>query len=102
MHNYLLMQRTEQLQRLAEEQRRQMEAEAKAEADRERAAQERARQLERRLSLIAGIFGAPALALTYLDAVGPVSYKLAALAGGSALAAGVLLFTLLHYLTGRK
>ncbi|HXD29813.1 MAG TPA: hypothetical protein VN643_01770 [Pyrinomonadaceae bacterium] len=67
MHNYLQMKRTAQLQELAEaqkrdseEQRRHMEAVAEDEARRDR-------RLEKRLSLIGLIVGAPVLIMSFLS-----------------------------------
>ncbi len=59
MHNYLLLKRTERLQQLAEEQRRHVELEARAQ-------EVRAQKLEKRISLLGLIIGVPALVIGFL------------------------------------
>jgi len=67
MHNFLVMRRTERLKQLAEEQRQQMETEAREDIRRERTAQERARRLEERISLLGVGIGVPSLIFGFLS-----------------------------------
>jgi hypothetical protein len=66
MHDYLLLRRTERLQQLAEEQRLQAAAEARAQMAREQIAQEQARRLERLISWLTVCIGVPALFMGFL------------------------------------
>ena len=66
MHDYLQTKRTERIRQLAEEQQQQAAKQALDEAERERAAQERARHLEEQISLLGIIIGIPALILSFL------------------------------------
>ena len=67
MHDYLQMKRTERIRQLAEERQQQIAEQAFLDTERERAAQERARHLEERLSLLGIIIGVPALVLSFLS-----------------------------------
>ena len=78
MNQHLQLKRSERLQDLQEQERKQAEAVARFEDRKERAAEERAKRLEQRLNQIVLILGLPALALTYLDVTSPgVSWQFA-------------------------
>jgi len=66
MHSYLLLRRTERLQTIVEAQRKQAEEEARAEVQRDREAQERARRLEERISWLSVGIGVPAVLFSFL------------------------------------
>ena len=67
MHGYLELRREQKIQQLAEEQRMRDEAVARVQSQRERAAQERARQLEQRISLLGVGIGVPAVIFGFLS-----------------------------------
>jgi len=78
MHEYLLMEKTERIERLSEErkqqadrQQREMEARAHEEARRDRLARQRTRRVERRLNLLAAFFAVPAIILAVLEVLSP-------------------------------
>ena len=66
MNDYLQTLRTEQLGQLAEDRKKQIEAQTAADKQREREAQERATRLERIIGLIGICFGVPALVIGFL------------------------------------
>lgn len=81
---------------------------SKLEAARDQLAQradEKRRQqtqrLERRLNLIAWVIGVPALALTFINATGPVELSVALYILLASLATGLLLYLLVTFLTSR-
>jgi hypothetical protein len=102
MHEYLLMRRTERIERLTEEQRRQTEAAARAEAEREQAAQLRAKRLEGRFNRLALLLGLPALALTYVDVAYQATWTSAALAMLAGFVMGVIVLVALQYRRGHQ
>jgi hypothetical protein len=103
LHAMLLMRKTERIQQLAEEQRCLTEARAHAEAERDKAAQARAERLGSWFGAIAFLIGFPALMLSYMDAVGPVSPRVALTGAAMALLLGACMMALFqHWLrTGR-
>jgi hypothetical protein len=60
-----------------------------------------ARDLERRLSLIAWLIGVPALALALLDTTGPVSLLVAICTLVGSLVVGALIYLVINLLTRR-
>jgi hypothetical protein len=80
LHGMLLMRKTERIQRLAEEQRRMLDAQAQAEAVRERAAQERSERIGTWLGGIAFLLGFPSLVLSFLQVIDKSEPRLAVVA----------------------
>jgi hypothetical protein len=66
MHNWLLMEKTEGIERAQAEQRAQWEAGAREESAREKAAEQRAQALQERISLLGVLIGMPALIIGFL------------------------------------
>ena len=97
MYEYLMLVKSERLQALAEIERVQAEKERNELARREKAAEARARTLEKRLSLIAWIIGLPMLALAFQDAALGENFTFAiyATAAGLLLGLGMYFFILL-------
>jgi hypothetical protein len=97
LHSILLMRKTERIQQLAEEQRRLIEAQARAEAQREKGAQARSDRLGLWFGAVAFLFGFPSLVLSYLDVV-PTKPGLLVIWGviGGSLLIGSLMLLGLH------
>lgn len=83
MHSYLQTQQEQRAQRLEERRRKRMQ------------------RLELRLNLIAWLVGVPALALTFLDAIGPVSLSIALYTLLGSLTFGLLIFLIIMFLARR-
>jgi hypothetical protein len=66
MHDFLRMKRAEEILALAEDQRTKLEAQAEADAERERREVARERRIELRFKLITLVFGVPALVIGFL------------------------------------
>jgi hypothetical protein len=96
LHAMLLMRKTERLQQLAEEQRGLAEAQAHAEAERDKAVQARAERLGFWFGAIAFLLGFPALTLSYMDAVGPVTPRVALTGAALALLLGACMMALVQ------
>lgn len=109
MNQHVLARKTERIARLqAEAAERDREYQAKErrkeqeEAARERLIQDRARDLETGLAILATLLGGPALALTFLGAVSPVSYQTAIIGTLVGLGLGVVVFFLLKWHANRR
>lgn len=57
---------------------------------------QRTQKIENKLNFIAWILGIPAIALAFLDAIGPVSFELAMIVGASALCLGIIVFFIIN------
>jgi hypothetical protein len=106
--NYLLLRRSERIERIQELQRRQMEAEARAEAAREQSARARAWRLERWIGVLGMSIGIPSLLLGFLGinlsgltATEGMSISKALLWGGISLGVGLVLSAVIVWV-GRR
>lgn len=96
LHGILLMRKTERIQRLAEEQRALMDAQARADAERERAAQRRAEGIASWLGGIAFLLGFPSLVLAYLSVIGENDPGKTLIWAGTAALVGAAAMFLIH------
>ena len=71
MHGYLLMEKTERIERLSEERKQQAEQQRQEMEDRAQEEADRAKRVEERLNLLAAFFAVPALILALLEVLGP-------------------------------
>jgi hypothetical protein len=102
LHNHLRIWRDRHMREMAHAQKRHLEEKAREEERREKAAQERSQRLEGKLNFFAWLLGIPAISLAYLDAVGPVSHKVAGTVGICGLLTGALIFLGLNYYFGMR
>jgi hypothetical protein len=102
MYEYLMMVRSDRLQRLEEIERKNEELERKELEKRERAAEERSRLLERRLSAIAWIIGLPVILLTFQQAGIGVSLNIAIIFVLVGLVLGLLVYLAIQIFTEKK
>jgi hypothetical protein len=107
IHDFLMMQRAERLQQLQEAEQLDAEKEARLQAARERAAEQRATSLEQLLTALATIFGVPALGLAFLQVVGSKDVLTAVIVTAGLGAFGVALYlvirwALLHQASGSE
>ena len=101
MYDYLMMQKSERLQQMREEEQRREKAAVQAQEKRERAAQARARDLQNRLTIIAWVLGVPALALSFLQTMGVQHFWTTVAAAAGALLLSGLGYLAISYFTAR-